>query len=141
MIKPAPDIGRGDRADHVRDQQNPPHDAAAAEFAVERECCAEAEHEGEQGRKHGPDERVPSGFVEAVHAQDTLVIAQTNENLVFECEIGWRVEERQINRVIDRVGNHQQHHQERGGDVEIIGAMPDNTAQQAWTGLNFISQG
>ena len=50
VVDPLPDVGGGDRADHPGNEQDRAQQAAAEEFAVQRERGGEAEHEGEEGR-------------------------------------------------------------------------------------------
>ena len=58
MVEPLPDVGGGDRADDLGNEQDGAQHAAADELAVQRERRGKAEDEGEERGDNRPDHRV-----------------------------------------------------------------------------------
>ena len=131
VVDPAPHIGGGDRADHIGDEKQAAQQPPAHELPVQRQRGAQAQDEGEERREHGPGYRVERHLVKAVAGQDPLVVREADEDLVGHGEAGRRVEEGKVDREVDRVADHQQHHAESRQDVEIVRPVASDLAQQA----------
>ena len=111
VVDPLPDIGRGDRADDPGDDQDGAQHAAADEVAVQRQRGAEA-----PARRRTTVEAIVQISVLTVTRQNTSllrisgVVVEADEHLVAQLQARRRFEEGQIDRVVDRVGDDDQHH-------------------------------
>ena len=52
------------------------------------------------------------------------VIVGPGPDLVAHLQVDRRAEETQLDRVVDRIGDHDHHHDHRGHDVKVIIPMP-----------------
>jgi hypothetical protein len=127
---PAPHIGGCDRADHPGNEQRATQQRAPAELAIEGERRREADDEGEECRPERPHHRIPSGLMDAVGQRDAPIVVEAGKDLLVERQVRRSVEERQVNRVVDRVSDDQQHHADGRQDIEVVVPMPPDAPQQ-----------
>ncbi len=62
--------------------------------------------------------------------EDGYVIIEADEDLILHLQIGGGFIEAQFNGVVDRIGNHNQHHDQCWEDVEIIYSVCNDLGQQ-----------
>ena len=98
---------------------------------MQRQRRAEPEHEGEQRREDRPDHRVHGDVAERRAGQDLRVIVEPDKDLVLHRKVRRRFEEAEFDRVVDRIGDDDQHHDQRRQDVEIVCALGVHALQQA----------
>ena len=65
--------------------------------------------------------------------EDGPVVLEADEDLVAELQARRRSEERELDRVVDRVGDDDEHHHDRRQHVGIVGAVLPDLLQHAGT--------
>ena len=93
VVEPLPDVGRGDGAHHLGNEEDGAQDAAAGELAVQRERCAKAEDEGEECEATVQISVLIVTSPERLAGQDGDVVVEPDEDLVAQLKVWRRFEE------------------------------------------------
>src|SRR6478609_7309477 len=101
MINPLPDIRGGNGADDPWNDEDGTKDAPTGEIAVQSERGSQSQDKSEHGRRESPDECVGGEAPKHVAAKNQRIIVKADEGLVAQLKTRRRIEEGQIDGVID----------------------------------------